>query len=166
MIFTLNQSTLEAACGDVPEFDISREGAKERDTFPYEHRNTRDDESLNQAGAKKLLNGDAAINVNVSNAARFKLGDDFNRIARHMLHLSSRRGGHWRTSAKHKNGFGPVRPAVEPQDAFKRVAANHQRIYRGHELFVPVRFTPASGKEIVCAAASRDESIETGTNEN
>ena len=45
--------------GDVMETDVVRQGAEEGDAVSNEHRDARDDEALHEAGAQKLLNGDA-----------------------------------------------------------------------------------------------------------
>ena len=53
----------------MPEHDVPAHGAKERDPSADEHWNPRDNEALNQAGVKKPLDGDSAVDVHMADAA-------------------------------------------------------------------------------------------------
>src|SRR6267142_1553259 len=69
-VLTLNEATGVLARCDVRERDIALQCAKERDPGANQHRNTSDDEVLNETGLEKLLNGDPTIHVNMLDAAR------------------------------------------------------------------------------------------------
>src|SRR5262245_21475861 len=137
-ILTLNEPAGVVARCDVLESDIARCCAKERDPGADEHGNACDNESLNKSGLKKPLDSDPAIYVNMSDAASCKLRHDFGRIPRHTLHHSPGGGGKERARTERENGLDAVRPRVKSQDLLESLAANDQRVHRGHELIVAV----------------------------
>src|SRR5215813_7843803 len=142
-IFTLNEAAGVVARRDVLENDITLCCAKERDPGADEHGNACDNESLNKSGLKKPLDSDPAIYVNMPDTANGKLRHDFRRIPRHTLHQSPSGGGRERAIAERENGLGAVRPRVKSQDLLESIAANDQRIHRGHELIVAVGLAAA-----------------------
>ena len=101
--------------------------------------------------SKKPLNGDPAIHVNMPDAASGKLRHDFGRIPRHTLHHGPGRSGGERASAEHEDGLLTIGPRVEGQDRLEGLAADDQRIHRGHELVVAVGFAAARRQEIEIA---------------
>jgi hypothetical protein len=64
-ILALDKPTGVRSRPDVPEGDVARHSAKERNSGADEHRNAGDDEALNEPRLKKALNGYPAIHVNV-----------------------------------------------------------------------------------------------------
>ncbi len=163
--------TLDEAAGvlprpDVYEDDVTRYGAKERNTGTDEHRNASDNEALNEPGLKKPLNRDPAIHVNVPNAASSKLQNDFGRSSRHALHRCPDRGGSERASAEHENGLLAIGPRVKSQDRLESLAADDQRIHRGHEFIIAVGFPTARRQEIEVTVGSCDEAVDAGANKD
>jgi hypothetical protein len=49
--------------------DVIRQRTEKGNALPDEYWNTRDDQSLNEPGSQKSLNGYAAININMLDAA-------------------------------------------------------------------------------------------------
>ena len=85
---------------------------------------------------------------------------DVGRIPRHPLHHSPERGGGERAGAEHEHRLVAIGPRLERQDGLERLAADDQRIHRGHELLVAVRFAAARRQEIEVAIQSSDETVE------
>jgi hypothetical protein len=81
------------AGGDVTEMDVARQGAEEGDAVSDEHRDARDDEAVNEARAQKLLNGDAAVHIDVLDAAGSEFGNNFGGRPGHLLDAASTHGG-------------------------------------------------------------------------
>lgn len=75
------------------EADVARQGAEEGDAVSNEHRDASDDEALHEASAQKLLNGDAAVHVDVLDAAGSEFGNNFGRRPGHLLDAASAHGG-------------------------------------------------------------------------
>lgn len=73
LILTLNEAAGVLPCSDVPERDVARYRAKERNPRPDEHRNASDNEALDEPVLEKPLNRDSAIHVNVPDAASREL---------------------------------------------------------------------------------------------
>src|SRR5262249_51183934 len=137
-IFTLNEAAGVVARRDVLESDITRCCAKERDPGADEHGTACDNESLNKSGLKKPLDSDPAVYVNMPDTASCKLRRDFGRIPRHTLQHSPGGGGKEWARTERENGLGAVRPLVKGQYLLESLAANDQRVHRGHKLIVAV----------------------------
>lgn len=101
------------------EADVAREGAEEGDSVSNENRDASDDEALHEAGAQKLLNGDAAVHVDVLDAAGSEFGNNFGGRTGHLLETGSAHGGEIeRAAAEDHHAFitvGPFRKS--PGDA-------------------------------------------------
>ncbi len=69
--------------------DVLWQRTEERDSFSDEHRDTSDDETVDQAGAEESLNGDAAIDVEVVRAGGGEFPHDFGGSAGHLFDCAS-----------------------------------------------------------------------------
>src|SRR5581483_6034691 len=112
------------------EGDIARQWPKERDAGTNEHRNPSDDEPVNQAGLKKLLNGDPAVHVDVLDSAVLELRHDLGGRAAHPLDYGTRRSGRDRMTAEHKHRLFTVRPLIEAQGCLERFSVYEHGIHR------------------------------------
>ena len=90
-VFTLDQAGSVLPSGDVLQPNIVRQRSKEGNAFPQQHGDPGDDQPLNQAGPEKTLDGDAAIHVDMADAAFFKLTNDVLGVARELFHSGARR---------------------------------------------------------------------------
>jgi len=89
LVFGFDQASLVGLCHDVLEVDVAQQGAEEGNTLPDQDWHTGDDEALDQSGAEELLDGDAAVDIDVSKAAGFKFRNEFWRRAGHLLNIGS-----------------------------------------------------------------------------
>src|SRR5213592_1103728 len=165
-ILTLNKAAGILASRDMLQGDIAAKRAKEWDAGANEHRNTGDNEALNEASLQELLNGDAAIHIDMLDAAGPKLRHDLGRSAGHSLHHGPRRSGGDRTTAEHENGLLAVGPPVEAQDRLECLAADDECVHGGNELIVPVRFVTAGREKIEGTVRSSDEAVEARANKD
>jgi hypothetical protein len=93
-----------------------------------------------------------------------KLGPDVSGLSGHVLDSGAWRGRWEGTRAQHENRLFSVGPPFERQHGLERLAAYDQRVHRGHEFMVAVRFATASLKKVEVAVGSRDESVEARPN--
>src|SRR5581483_538733 len=142
------------------EGDIAPQWPKERDARTDEHRNPGDDEPVNQAGLKELLNGDPAIHVDVLDSAVLELRHNLGGRAAHPLDYGTRRSGRDRMTAEHKHRLFTVRPLIEAQGCLERLAADDQRIHRDDEVIVSVRFATTWREKIEGAVRSSNKPVE------
>src|SRR5262249_32265190 len=108
--------------------------------------------------------GNATIDVNVSDATCAQLRNDLRWIARQVFYHRARRRGSDRAAAEDEDWL-VKRPRAEPEHRLVCLAAHDQRIDRRHELFVAVRFAVV-GQEVERAVVARDESVDAGADEN
>ena len=97
------------------EGDITLERAKERDAGTDEHRNTGDNEPVDETGVEKALDREPAIDVDVLDAARLEPRHDIGRLSGHVLHDGPRRSRRNRTTAEHKDRLLSVGPPVKSE---------------------------------------------------
>jgi hypothetical protein len=110
-VLSLHQSAREMPGLDVPQSDVTHQRAEQRDTFTNQYRNASDDKPLNQPGAKKFLNRDAAIDVKVRESASRKPGNNFLRRSCHLFNNSTSNAREIeRTAAEHDYTLAAVRP--------------------------------------------------------
>src|SRR5690349_19530085 len=114
-VFTLNEAASVLACIYVSEPDVPRRRSKKRDSGAYEHRDSRDDETLDETSPKKPLNGDSTIHVYVLDTSGLQLGRDIGQRHSQMLDHGRRGSGRQRVSAEHEHGLRTVRPGVKGQ---------------------------------------------------
>src|SRR5207344_1157761 len=166
LVLALDEAAGVLPCADVPQHDVARYTAKERNPCTNEHRNASDHKALDQPVLQKALNRDPAIHVNVLDAASRKLRQDFGRSPGHTLHGSPARGGRERAGAEHDNGLPAIRPLLKGQDRFESLAPDDQGINRRNELIVAVGFATAGRQEVEVTIRSCDEAVEAGANED
>src|ERR1044072_1248953 len=80
-VLALHQAAVERFRGHVRETYVVRQRSEERDAGAEEDGDARDDQPLDQARFEEALDGDAAVDVDVIDAALFQRGDDVARIA-------------------------------------------------------------------------------------
>src|SRR5207247_10511912 len=73
-------------------------------------------------------------------AARLELRHDVGRSSGHLLHYCPRRSRSNRTTAEHEDRLLSVGPLVKAEGRLEGLSADDQRIHRGHEFLVPMRF--------------------------
>jgi hypothetical protein len=93
VILAADETAGIVARGYVTEPNVVRQAAEERDTLSNEHRDTSDDEALNEPCAEKLLNGDAAVDVKMLGTGGRELRDDSIRRAGHLFDDTSADAG-------------------------------------------------------------------------
>jgi hypothetical protein len=72
LVFAFDQASGVLARGDVAEADVLHEGTEKRDALADEHGDLADGEAVDLAGAEKILDGDAAVNIDVLGAMGFE----------------------------------------------------------------------------------------------
>ena len=83
---------------------------------------------MNEAGAQKLLNGDAAVHVDVLDAAGSEFGNDFGGGSGHLLDAGSAHGGEIEcAAAEDHHAFISVRPFGKSQNGFEGFAADDEQ---------------------------------------
>src|SRR6185312_1700205 len=88
LVFALHQAAAVGAGGNVPQINVARYWSKQRNALADQHRNARDNHPIYESGCEEALDGDAAVNIRMFEAALRKLRHDFRRFARHLLHDS------------------------------------------------------------------------------
>jgi len=166
MVLGLNQATRKVPGRDVTKPNVPLQAPEERNSVSDEHRHARDDESVNEPGLEKSLNGDSAIHVNMPDAARVKPVCDFGRVTGHMLDYRPARDGRERASTEYKNRLLAIRPRLELQYRLESVTPDDKRVDCGHELVIPVRFAATRWQEIEVTIEPSDESVEAGANKH
>src|SRR5205809_2293938 len=154
------------ASRDMLQGDIAAKRAKQWDAGADEHRNTGDNEALNEASLQELLNSDPAIHIDMPDAAGLKLRHDLGWSPGHPLHHCPSRSGGDRTTTEHENGLLAVGPPIEAQDRLERLAADDQCVHRGNKLIIPVRFATAGREKIEGAVRTSDEAVEASANKD
>src|SRR5215469_17753234 len=166
MIFALHQAARKTPRGHVSQADVAGKRTKKREAVPDKHRNSRNNEPIDQPCAQKLLNGHAAIDIYMTNAKRFELGHDIFRLSAQMLNHRARWRGRQPLGAEHEHAFIPIRPFVETQHRLVRFFPDDQRIHRGHEFVIAVRFAAARWQEVERAIRARNKAVEARPNEH
>src|ERR1700681_3935407 len=166
LILAFDEAARVLARCDVSEGDVAFGATKQRDSPADEYRYACDDETLNEPGAKKPLDGDATVDVDMLNAARGELRHDVGWLPRQPLDHGFDRGGGERARAEGGDRFLSGGPAIQPQNRLVGVAADDHGIHRGHELFVSVWFAPARREKIEGAVGSRHIAVEAGANKD
>jgi hypothetical protein len=134
--------------------------AEQGDAISDEHGNTSDDQPLNESRSQEALNSNAAVHVNMANASRSELRQDFRRISRRVFDESAGRGRRKGTAAEYKYGLLFIRPSIKSQNDVKSLAPDDQSVDSRHEFRVAVGFR-VRGKEIEGVIASSNVAIET-----
>src|SRR6202789_1541780 len=89
VILAADQATGIVTSHDVTEPNVMRQAAEERNPLSNEHRDTRDDETLNESRAQELLNRDSSVDVEVLSAAGGELRNDLSRRSGHLFDHAS-----------------------------------------------------------------------------
>ena len=166
-VFRFDQAAFVGLRGDVTELYVVRERAEKGDSVSDQDGDAGDGDALDQACAQEALHGDAAIDIDVPEAATGKLRVDLLRRARHLFDLGSGRGGKidW-AAAEDDDLFAGIRPLGKSEDGLESLAADHEGIDAGHKFVVAVRFAAIGGQEVVGAVTARDKAIEAGSDED
>ncbi len=75
MILALDHATWIGARRDMAEADVVRDVVEERDALANEHRQTTDDQSVDEADSQKLLDCDPTIYVEMAGTGSCELGN-------------------------------------------------------------------------------------------
>jgi hypothetical protein len=146
---------------------VVRHGTEERDAFADEHRDARDNETLNQAGAEESLNGEATVDVKVMGASGGEFRNDLSRGSGHLLDDASAYGGEVNgTAAEDDYPLLAIGPFRKGQDGFEGVATYYEGIDAGYEFVVAVRLTTVHREKIESAVGAGDEAVEAGADED
>jgi hypothetical protein len=117
--------------------NVMRQAAEEGNTFAYEHRDTRDDEAVNQSGAQELLNRNAAVDVDVVGATGSELRNDLFGWSGHLFDSASAVRGQVSEAttqgsiAQHHHALVSIGPRCERKNDLKGVSAHHDCIDAG-----------------------------------
>src|SRR5206468_10146964 len=98
-------------------------------------------------------------------AARLEPRHDVGRSSGHLLHYCPRRSRSNRTTAEHEDRLLSVGPLVKAEGRLEGLSADDQRIHRGHEFLVAMRFN-LDWEKIEGAVGSSDEAVEAGANKD
>jgi hypothetical protein len=134
---------------DVMEEDVVWQRAEERDAVADEDRDTSDDEAFDEACAQEALNGDAAVDVEIVEAASSEIRDDLDRRTGHLLDDRATHYGKINGStAEDDYPLFAIGPVWQGQYGLKSIAADDERIDAGHELVVAVRLASIRRLEV------------------
>src|SRR3954470_20381348 len=165
-ILRLHQPALVLPGGDRLQTNVAAGHAEQRDPLADQHRNSGDDEPLNQTGAKKLLNGDPAVDVGMGHATLREPRGDLLWRSLQVLDIGAGGCGSDGATTEDENPFVPVGPGLETEDGLVGVAPDHQRVDRGNERLVAVLLTATGWKPIERAIRPGDEAVHTDSDED
>lgn len=115
---------------------------------------------MEAAGGEEALDGDAAVNVGVLEAARGELLYDFGWFARHLLHGACHRREIERAPAEHDGRLLAVKFQVaEFAHHVEGAAAHHDDVHSGEEFRKAVRDVAAGVKEVEGVVGAREEAV-------
>src|SRR3954470_4365268 len=165
-ILRLHQPALVLPGGDRLQTNVAAGHAEQRDPLADQHRNSGDDEPLNQTGAKKLLNGDPAVDVGMGHATLREPRGDLLWRSLQVLDIGAGGCGSDGATTEDENPLVPVGPGLETEDGLVGVAPDHQRVDRGNERLVAVLLTATGWKPIERAIRPGDEAVHTDSDED
>src|SRR5258708_40185580 len=82
VVLALDAASFERTRCDVPQPNIARHGTEQRDAASDQHRDAVDDDPMDQSGFEKALDGEDAVDIDVTDAAGIELGRDPGRLSR------------------------------------------------------------------------------------
>src|SRR3954468_11462592 len=165
-VLALNQTAGVLPGSDVLQDDVTPQRSEEWNTFAQKHRNTGDDESLDEAGSKKALNRNSTIDVGVLHAACGQLGHYLDRISSQMLDQCAGRSRREYPSAQDEHLLGTIGPAFKAQYRLVGLPPDDQRIHRSHEGLIAVLFAAARRQPVEATVGPSDEAVDAGADED
>src|SRR6266436_931988 len=166
MVLALNQAARIVPGRYVPEPNIARQAAEERNTVSNEHGHARDDETLNEPCAKEPLNRDPTVDVNVAGATSSELRNDLSGSPGHEFNNASG-GRHINGAAtQHHHALVHVGPGRKRQNFLEGHTAYHDGVDACQELVVAVRFAAALQQKVEIAVPPRDEAVDAGADKD
>src|SRR3984957_1754472 len=171
-VLTLHQSGGIGLSRHVTEPHIVRQRAEKRDAFTDQHGHAGDGEALNQAGAQEVLDRNPAVDVDVLHSIRGEFRHNLRRFSGHLFDhssapdFSSNFGEVDWPATKDHDALVFIWPLGERQNDFVGVAANYQRIHRGHELDIAVGFAAVRGQKIERAVQPGNETVNAGADKD
>jgi hypothetical protein len=85
LVLGLHQTARVVLSRDVAEANISLQRSKKRNATSNQHRDSSDDDSLNETLAQEALNRDSAVNVELAGTFRRQFRNNLRRISRHLF---------------------------------------------------------------------------------
>jgi hypothetical protein len=150
----------------MPQTDVTPGLAEQRNATTDQHRNTCRRDPLNEPSSQERLYGDAAIDIGMLETPLIQVAKNGHRCSREPLDDCACRSGLQRAAAENEDRCFSVRPGVKGEDHLVGVASHHNRINRGDEFVVAVRFATARRKEIESPIQACHESVDANTNEH
>jgi hypothetical protein len=167
MIFAADQATGIVACDYVTEPNVMRQAAEERYPLSNEYWHTRDDEALDEACAEKLLNRDAAVNIEMPGTGGGELRDDSIRRAGHLFDKICTGCGQFKwTATQDHDAPVPIRPGPKRENRLEGVAAHHNYVDGCYEFFITMILTAVGWQKIQGSVRARDETVQAGADKN
>jgi hypothetical protein len=151
MVLAADQAAGIVARRYVTKTNVMGQAAEERNTFSNKHRDAGDCETLDEARAQELLNGDSTVDVDVVGATGSKLRDDLSRRAGHLFHDDASRrdeiaGARTQgATAEDHDALVAVWPRFKLENGLEGMPAHHNRIHACQEFLEAVGFTPVRG---------------------
>src|SRR5580658_7505869 len=131
LVLALDESAGELSGGDMSDRNVPAGGTEERDPAADEDRDPGDDEALNEAGPKEVLDGDTAVDIEVAQPAIGQRRHALLGRSRHPLDDSTRRRRGERPAAQDEDGLVAIGPSLESQHRIIGVPADHQGVDAG-----------------------------------
>ena len=151
----------------MPHPDVPRQRTKQRNPAAEEHRNSRDDQTLNETRFQKPLDRHASVDIEISHSTLGKPSYDLPWRAGHRFtHGALRRNDPRWCAAQDDDRFGTIRPLRKAQHRLEGLAADDERVDRRDELVVAVIFDVATRQPVERAVLTRDEAVEARRDED
>ena len=130
---------------------IAGERPKQGNPTAEKHRDTRDDQALDQACFQEALDGHSAIHINLLEATCAESRYHFwGRAGHHVTHGAVGRPQRCRPCAEHHDRLCPIGPGIKGEDRLKGLAADDDGIDRRDELVVPMRLATVRWQPVQC----------------
>jgi hypothetical protein len=137
VVFAADRAAGIVASRYVAELNVMRQAAEEGNTFAYEHGDTRDDEAVNQSGAQELLNGNAAVDVDVVGTTGSELRNNLFGWSGHLFDNAAAGRGQvgeattQRAATQDHDALVSIGPCWEHKHDLEGISAHHDCIDAG-----------------------------------